>query len=594
MVNRSRIQLRLPLQTTIAGILIFIATLTASYSAIAEGFVASVNRNNIELNESFELTLSINEQIFLGEPDLTQVAENFKVLGKRRSSQYRSVNGETLSSTDWVISLRPKKTGYLVIPPIDFKGQQSKAIAIEVSKVQSSKANSNSKLFFETDVDRNQVYLQAQLLYKVKLYTAINVSRANITEPKLDQAIIHSLGDQLIYETVLNGIRYQVHEWNYAIFPQQQGTLTIPAPVLSASVSDRSSMYGRPISITTENLSIEVAPIPSNYPAKPWVATPSLKATQQWDPAETNIKVGDSITRTIRFDITDNEIALVAGLEHQDITDIKTYPDKPQSENSQTNAGIQGQRIEKIAYVVTKPGAITIPAFEISWWNTQTEQLETTKLPARTFEVAAVDITESPTDITVTTSPAMVPDTRAVKNPNGKHSQPFANQSDQSSFWWMLSSAALCVPLLLITALWWRTRSQLRRIQQRLDGGLDHLDGSPDHHLYDEKQAFAALKKICVDQPATEIWKGLIIWAQHYWQTPAIHSSDDIICRLPAESELIPITHKLDTALFSPSAQPFIESDQLITLLKAQRAIKHKPVSSNSAAAHSLKPLYPQ
>ncbi|MDF1642938.1 MAG: BatD family protein [Pseudomonadales bacterium] len=591
-MNRSRIQLRLSLQTTIAGIFIFIATLTSSHSVVAEGFVASVNRNNIELNESFELTLSIDEQIFIGEPDLTQVAENFTVLGKRRSSQYRSVNGETLSSTDWVISLKPKKTGYLVIPPIDFKGQQSKAIAIEVSKVQSSKANSNSKLFFETDVDRNKVYQQAQLLYKVKLYTAINISRANITEPKLDQAIIHSLGDQLIYEAVRNGIRYQVHEWNYAIFPQQQGTLTIPAPVLSASISDRSSMYGRPISITTEDLSIEVTPTPANYPAQPWIATPSLKATQHWDPAHTNIKVGDSITRTIEFDITDNEIALIPELEHPELTNVKTYPDKPQSENSQTNAGIQGQRIEKIAYVVTKPGAITIPAFEISWWNTQTEQLETTKLPARTFEVAAVDVTESPTDITATTSPAMVADTKAVKNPNGKHSQPFANQSDQFIFWWMLSSAALCVLLLLITTLWWRARSQLRRIQQRLDGGLDHLDGSPGSRQFDEKQAFTTLKNICVDQPATEIWKGLIIWAQHYWQTPAIHSSDDITCRLPAESELIPIIRKLDAALFSPSAQPFIESDQLVTLLKAQRAIKHKPI--NPAAVHSLKPLYPQ
>jgi hypothetical protein len=591
-VNRSRIQLRLSLQTTIAGIFIFIATLTSSDSVVAEGFVASVNRNNIELNESFELTLSIDEQIFIGEPDLTQVAENFTVLGKRRSSQYRSVNGETLSSTDWVISLKPKKTGYLVIPPIDFKGQQSKAIAIEVSKVQRSKANSNSKLFFETDVDRNQVYLQAQLLYKVKLYTAINVSRANITEPKLDQAIIHSLGDQLIYEAVRNGIRYQVHEWNYAIFPQQQGTLIIPAPVLSASVSDRSSIYGRPISITTEDLSIEVTPIPASYPAQPWIATPSLKATQQWDPAETNIKVGDSITRTIEFNITGNEIALIPRLEHKDITGVKTYPDKSQSENNPTNSGIQGQRIEKIAYVVTKPGAITLPAFEISWWNTQTEQLETTKLPARTFEVAAVKSVENPSDSIAASSPAKAPDAKDVKNPTGQHSQTVVNQSDQSFFWWMVSSAALCILLLIITTLWWRARSQLRSIQQRLNSGLDYLDEGSDSPRFNEKQAFDTLKQLCVDQPAPEIWKGLITWAQHHWQTTAIRSSDDIICRLPAESELIAIVHKLDAALFSPTAQPFLESDQLITLLKAHRSIKHKP--TNQVADDSLKPLYPQ
>lgn len=570
----------------ITMLLLVACTVLAGNFAIAENFSASVNRSQIELNESLELTLSIDQQIFLGEPDLDGVRQNFTVLGQSRNSQYSNTNGESVSSTVWAIALKPKKTGYLVIPPIEFKGLQSNAIAVEVTEPKQAKAGKDAQVFFETDIDRTELRVGAQLLYKVQLYSAVNMARANITEPKLDRAIIHSLDDQLIYQAVRNGQRYQVHEWNYAIFPQHAGTLTIPAPILNATLSSRSSMYGRPISITTENQTVEVKPIPDNYPAKPWIATPSLSAIQQWTPLTPEIKVGDSINRTIQINVANNEASVIPGLEHFDIDGVKTYPDKPQIKDNVTSQGIQGQRIEKIAYVVTKAGKLTLPEVVISWWNTETQQLETTKLPSQTFIVEPAEI---PANQPI--APSSISTQAQTKHPSPTGESTVPRLINNNSYWWMVASAVLTLLLLWITILWYRSRNQLKTISAQLYADPDNSN-DPSNNLHaNEKQAFLALQQACTDQQPTEIWKELITWAQQYWQTPTIHSADDIVRRLPAESELATIIQNLDRSLFSASTEAFSEADQLIALVGAQR--KFKPNSASSRSDKELKPLYP-
>ena len=568
--------------------LLGISTLTLSTGSVAESFSASVNRSSIELNESFELTLSIDQQVFIGEPDLEEIKKNFRVIGKRRSSQYRSVNGDTLSVTDWVVSLKPKKTGYLVIPPISFKGMESQAIAVEVSKARKTKATQDSQVFFETDVDRSNVYIQAQLLYNVRLFTAVGISRANITEPKSPQAIIHSLGNQLMYETVRNGVRYQVHEWNYAILPQHAGTLVIPAPVLTATLSSRSSMYGRPISITTEDLSVEVKPIPDSYPAIPWIATPSLEVFEQWDPAESTVKVGDSITRTIEFHIDNNEAALIAGFEHGNTDGLKIYPDQPQTEDHETSKGIQGTRVDKIAYVATKAGNITLPALEISWWNTQTEQLQTTRLPKRTFKVLTA-VSATPSDDAIDKNAFVAPPNVPAESA-ATGSAIGAGLNEKANYWWILSSAILSLLLVLLCALWWRTRQQLKAIQHRLDSNGTIPQGRTNEGPFDEQLAFKQLQQACDNQSPTEIWNALIHWGVQYWRTDEVRSSEQIIRRLAGDSALPNIIRKLDRAIFSDASATFSEGAQLVEAVSSQRKIK---LTTDASSGESLKPLYP-
>ena len=587
-MNLSMMQLSIPkfgLQLMV--LFVTISALLAANSAVAESFTVTANRAKVELNESFQLTLSVDEQIFMGTPDLSGIEENFRIIGQKQDRQYNNTNGKTVSSTNWVLSLKPKRSGYLVIPPIEFKGMKSQAIAIEVTKVLKTKASTYAPVFFETDVDRSEVYIQSQLLYKVKLYTSLGISRANISEPKLDQAFIRSLGTQLMYETVRDSVRYQVHEWNYTVFPQQAGTLVIPAPVLTATVSSRSTMYGRPISITTEDLSVEVKPIPTSYPSIPWIATPSLKLFEQWDPEQSTINIGDSITRTIEFHLNNNEAALLGAIDHSDIPGLKIYPDKPQTEDHQNDKGIQGTRVDKIAYVATKAGTVTVPELEVSWWNTETEQLQSTLLPARTFQV--IDPTPQIQPVEIPKAPVVIDN---APEENLDIATGAVNDVDR---WWIISNALFAALVILLAFLWWRTRSQLAAIRQQLDNGSIDTAPNSNHQSFDEKQAFEKLQRAASEKSPSELWKDLIRWGQHYWLTDSIRSSDDLVRRLPAESELARLIQNLDQALFRQSTASFTASfteiEQLIAEVGKQRRIKQQHTAP--AADSGLRPLYP-
>ena len=50
---------------------------------------------------------------------------------------------------------------------------------------------------------------------------------------------------------------------------------------------------------------------------------------------------------------------------------------------------IYGQRIETAKYLIQKPGAYTLPAVQLQWWNLSAHRLVTATLPSTTFSAVA-------------------------------------------------------------------------------------------------------------------------------------------------------------------------------------------------------------
>ncbi|HSX20650.1 MAG TPA: hypothetical protein VLG38_05985, partial [Gammaproteobacteria bacterium] len=71
---------------------------------------------------------------------------------------------------------------------------------------------------------------------------------------------------------------------------------------------------------------------------------------------------------------------------------VKTYANKPTFTNSfDQNAGtIVGTKEEEFSLVPQSEGTITFPEIKITWWNLKTNKLETSTLPAKTFNVVGV------------------------------------------------------------------------------------------------------------------------------------------------------------------------------------------------------------
>ena len=86
--------------------------------ASAGTLTATVDRKQITENDSFRLFLRYDEQVGYGQPDLTVLKKDFRVLSQQRSNQFRSMNGKTVSFTEWTLMLSPSNStaGMIKVP----------------------------------------------------------------------------------------------------------------------------------------------------------------------------------------------------------------------------------------------------------------------------------------------------------------------------------------------------------------------------------------------------------------------------------------------------------------------------------------------
>ena len=95
---------------------LFLAALLLAVHANA-AVVASVDRADIEINESFTLKVLVDTDVDV-EPDASALETDFQVGQRSQLSNTTIVNGEISRSRTWTYVLMPKRAGDLVIPTV--------------------------------------------------------------------------------------------------------------------------------------------------------------------------------------------------------------------------------------------------------------------------------------------------------------------------------------------------------------------------------------------------------------------------------------------------------------------------------------------
>ena len=109
--------------------------------AFAVAFEASVDRANIGEGESLTLTLRYNSNVFSGDPDLSPLQQQFTIINQQRKNSFQYIDGKSESWTVWTVTLTPKRKGNLILPSIEYKGERTKPIQINVNKLDPSLKN---------------------------------------------------------------------------------------------------------------------------------------------------------------------------------------------------------------------------------------------------------------------------------------------------------------------------------------------------------------------------------------------------------------------------------------------------------------------
>ncbi|HMW49682.1 MAG TPA: BatD family protein, partial [Cellvibrionaceae bacterium] len=356
----------------------------------ADSLTARVDRTNLSLEQTLNLQLTYDGRSN-DEPDLTALEQNFEILSRSHSSSFTMSNGQASSSTRWNLTLAPKMAGQLLIPPLNLEGAQSKPIAITVSEASEPVHATDKDLFIETSVDKSSAYVQEQVLVSYKFYYDLPVSRLEPAAIQVADIQVRPL-PQAEYTANVGHRTYQVAEFKYVVTADKSGDITLPATTWTAYAQDPSaSMFGMRGGkqdihrLKTDELHLKIKPKPASYPAGvPWLPAKALNLDQEWSRKTDQLTQGEPVTRTLT--ITAEGLAaeqLPPIGENLSISGLKIYPDKPQLDTQTGPNGLSSTRIDSLSVVPNQSGTLEVPAVEITWWDTQADQLRVASLPAQ-------------------------------------------------------------------------------------------------------------------------------------------------------------------------------------------------------------------
>ena len=543
--------------------------------ALAQQIELSVDRNELARGETLTLTIRVYDQRQGMQLDLTPLTQDFDVLGTRTSSQIRSINGVTESWTDYVITLFPEKEGELSVPALTILNQTTDPISINVVNAGPRSNQGGDDLYLEIEVNKDNVYVQEQLLFTVRLFYTINGIRNPVfTELEMEDTVTQLIGSPNQYERLIDGERFGVYEKRYVIFPQRSGPLQIPDILFRGEVTDGSSnfvfrnMNTRRVTAFIEGITIEVKERPAALPRdEGWLPVTGLALEETWSGDLGAMKVGDSVVRTLILRTEGLDGAVLPPFSPENVQGLNLYPDPADISRTFVDGSIVGTRIETSTYIALEAGVIEVPALDIAWWDVNSDSARTTALPATRFEVATVEGV-LPSEQAI----ASTQEIQALLEPEPLVDQAMIDAQAEAEFIRIDSGLVRWTQWLLIVFVLFLSAIMAKRRFGAASRRLFADWREAQSPAANEKAAFAALNAACASSNSKAIRNALITWANHYCAAE-IRSMEDLVRMNPSE-ELTEQAKALQSMLFNPQSEASFDSAQLTELAKKLRQAK--------------------
>ncbi len=545
----------------IAQLSVFVTLLLSAWTVEA-GVTASVDRADVEINESFTLKVLVDPDVDV-EPDASALGTDFHVGQRSQLSNTTIINGQISRSRTWTYILMPKRAGDLVIPPVIVGNEQSNPLHIVVAP-QSNALPGEADIFVSTAVDHAESYVQAQVLYTVKVYRSVATRQPRLNEPQFGgvEVLVELAGEERSYESILNGKSYNVVERVYALFPQESGNLSIAPARFEARVLRNGRITGRKV-FESEPLTVVIKPIPAppaDFPNAAWLPAKSLELSELWSREPDKLPAGEPITRHVTVTALGQLSTQIPVIDPVASDGIKIYPDKPELRVFAEPEGIRATRKDQYAMIGVHAGVVELPGLDLPWWNIDTGEWQVASLPSRSLTILPSGDEALPPAVEAT-----------IEMPF--ESEPVAVES---GIWRRISEGLIALWLLTVLAWWWSRRPEKKPKEPE----------PPPIHKQQTKFLKIARKAALVEDEIT-VKAALLSWGRLQWPNDWPRSIGDLALRVsdPLATEL----NTLCSASYGPNGESWNGKD----LAKALRTFTVKTGEETDTATDDLPPLMP-
>ncbi|MGR5150999.1 BatD family protein [Photobacterium swingsii] len=365
-----------------------------SVSVHAAQVEATVSKNIVAVNEVFQLVIAIDSNVNPNSLDLSALEDNFTYGRPSVSSNNSYTNGTLSSSTQWRIAIAAKKVGNITIPSFRIGATASEPIELQVLKSANATTSNEPNIKLSSSLDKPSLYVGESAQLTVRILIAEQLDQAALIAPEAEGIDIVQQGEDKQAERILNGRRYIEITRQYQLTPFESGDIVLKGAQFKTSIVKGSRGFGSTLSVPfekqAENITLTVKPKPKNYQGL-WLPTADLQLEQTWQPSSTTARVGDPITRTLTLSIKNVAQSSMPNLNIDYPRSVRVYSEKPiySQDNGYTRMVI------KQVIIPREVGSLALPPLAVNWWNTQSNQQQTTRVEGLAIDVKEGDLSNS-------------------------------------------------------------------------------------------------------------------------------------------------------------------------------------------------------
>ena len=383
--------------------------------------------------------------------------------------------------------------------------------------------------------------------------TGFSFSNSQFNLPEVPGAFLLQIDTTTVKLTEnIDGQTWQIIRYPLALYPQKAGQLEIPSIAVRFSTSTGFGSTSIPFEFQTKPLDLTINSPPGVKDGDLVITTTSFELDYEWQLASETAQTGDAVTLTIIRRANDISAMLLPPLPVFRAEGLAAYPQTPELNDKSNRGDLTGERIDRIIWVVEKPGLYDIPGIRFQWWDPNSRELKQQVIPGLNLNI---------------------PPSPADEYPAGASDE--SKQPDKQSLW----LATILLTALAFIVLW--LRSGRRAPGQTLG-----------QHVDNEKSVFKRLQKACRSNDIGQTHSALHAWLR--WQSPVRSPNSRAVtltefAQMHGDEQLSAELEHLQQALISSDS-----NWQGGELLKAVQRIRRKINKQKTAEAKAhLAPLNP-
>ena len=388
--------------------------------------------SNVPVGETFRLEYTINTANVNGNLHLGNMPEALEVVyGPSISGQenYSMVNGHTRgsSSITYTYMLIGNKNGTYTIPParigVGDKILTSEAVKVNITGSSRKSGGSGTKfyneneeqarpnaagthigdkdLFIRVSANKTRVHEQEPILLTYKVYTLVDLTQLEGKMPDLNGFHTQEIPlpqQKSFHVENIGGRNYRCVTWSqYVMYPQMTGKLEIPSITFKgivvqenrnidpyeAFLNGGSGYIEVKRDIKAPGITVQVNPLPSK-PSNFSGGVGRFSISAQLDKKE--VKAGDPISLRVVVSGAGN-LKLLKQPVVKFPKDFDKYDAKITDKTRLTSNGVEGNMIYDFLAVPGNQGRYTIPAVELTYYDTGANAYKTVKTQSFTVNV---------------------------------------------------------------------------------------------------------------------------------------------------------------------------------------------------------------